>query len=464
MENTKLLKLIQTLSQDEWKYLRWFVQSNFFNTDPKLLRLYEALSKYHPTFGAKAVEKEKLFGKVFPGLDWDDAKWRNLVSKMVKVVEKYLAMLELDEFENRRLLAKAYGRRNLYELFEKEQNELIATVGCQPVQDAESLRKMRQLKHEFYFHPMTDKVENSPILSELEGELDLLHEVDKKLLACEKIVLNRIVKQPRSTSKISEPTFLLIYRAAYQMLTSGTESDFIKTKKIFEENINSLSESDQKWTLIQLQNFAADKVNKGEGAHYNPYILELYKIGLEFKILHENNQLTLPTYLNIVSTGAALKEFDWTAGFIETYNASLSVENQAPAKTFGLSMLYFQQNRYKEVISILSNFYSTDIHLLLSARLIEFRSYFVMFLSNPSYYDFLLSYSISFEKLINRKGILAKDKSTQYRKLIQAIRKMATLKISGNWNSKSRQQYFQTIKNDPAIIARPWLLEQLKNM
>ena len=65
MKNTKLIQLLGTFTTAEMNELGKFVRSPFHNESPKMIKLYDALKKYHPDFENKKFTKENIFSMIY---------------------------------------------------------------------------------------------------------------------------------------------------------------------------------------------------------------------------------------------------------------------------------------------------------------------------------------------------------------------------------------------------------------
>jgi len=94
----KLFLLLSSLSKEELKVLRKAVLSPLYNSNKKVVQLFELLRPKHPTFDASQKVKEKLYKKLFPAEGFNDYKWRRVCSELTKVIEQTL--IHIDTMEN----------------------------------------------------------------------------------------------------------------------------------------------------------------------------------------------------------------------------------------------------------------------------------------------------------------------------------------------------------------------------
>lgn len=477
MQGAKLIKMFKTLTPEECKYLRWFTQSNFFNTDPNLLRLFEALAKHHPAFNAKAMTKEGLFGKVFAGQAFSDAKWRNLVSKMAKVMEDYFVWLELEQQETARqkLLTAAYGRRNLYDLFEKSTDDLSEKLEKQSQQSADALRERVLVQLQYYHHPQTAKVDNLDRVQSAMDDLDHYYFAEKLRLACDLKVLENMVTGAASIRLKDEIlglvgqadgrqfVYLETYTRMFMLLEQPTTMEaFQAAFEFFSGIAGRLSAADRQFGLLHLLNYAINQANKG-GAGYRSQVLKLYKLGLEQKVLVQEGKISATTFINIVSYSSALKDFAWTEEFIITYESKLDKIVSNETKTISLGFLSFYKKDHAATIRLLRDFPFEDFNIVLMAKMLLIRCCFELFEEDVTYFNLFISYSKALEKFIKREKLLPGSKKKWYLNFGSALSKLARMKYHHKLDRLAKIKVKGEIEANEMVL-KQWLLEKLERM
>ncbi|MEM6380701.1 MAG: hypothetical protein AAF705_21135, partial [Bacteroidota bacterium] len=158
MHNSKLIKILKTLSPEEFRLLKKFLRSPFYNYTNSLVDLYEILRKHYPEFESPRLRKEKVFERLFPSTTYNDKKMRHTLSECTLLVEEFLVALKLREDQQlkKRILTEAYGQRNVYDLFERNTNELVEELENGPI-GMETYSQLSTLHRHYYFHPLTKK-------------------------------------------------------------------------------------------------------------------------------------------------------------------------------------------------------------------------------------------------------------------------------------------------------------------
>jgi len=105
MENSKLVELFKSLSPVEVQQFREFVASPYFNKNEDLVKLVNYLSEVSLDDSLNKVNKEYVFGLLFPGIPFDKKRLGYLMNYALKLAERYLA---IRHFEEKDSFAQAY--------------------------------------------------------------------------------------------------------------------------------------------------------------------------------------------------------------------------------------------------------------------------------------------------------------------------------------------------------------------
>ncbi len=90
MKKTKIVNLLSTFSSSEIKKFRDFVMSPYFNRNKNVIRLNEALMKFHPDYDSKLLTEKDIYSKVFGEGEFDYFKIKNISSDLYTLGLEYL--------------------------------------------------------------------------------------------------------------------------------------------------------------------------------------------------------------------------------------------------------------------------------------------------------------------------------------------------------------------------------------
>ena len=97
VKGVKLFLILKGLSGHEIKELKKAVQSPLYNTNERLICLYEVLKKQHPIFPNTTTFKEKIFRRIFPTEAFNDQKLRRAFSQLREVTEQFLIHQQINK-------------------------------------------------------------------------------------------------------------------------------------------------------------------------------------------------------------------------------------------------------------------------------------------------------------------------------------------------------------------------------
>lgn len=470
MHKSKLVQLLQILTPTEFKAYAKFIKSPFFNTNKNLPRFYAYCQKYYPDFDTPKMNREVVYKKLFPGKKYNYHAMGNLMSEFTTLTEEYLTNLQFqkNKFEKKNRLIKAYGERNAYSLFEKETQNQLEEIRQQPFRDVEYYGEVARLNFDYYFHTLTEKHNlKDEALEQLMESIDREFMLAKLRIGSELKSRERMLKQQydipflaeilENKNAICEQTpvlelFHLLFKLYEQ---SADDAVFFQLKNLYTNKIQQLRRLDQSLLLTQLINYAARQINFGKTTFYQE-CLDLYKLGLTYHLVLENQRIDEAVYGNIALLGCHAKDFEWTEKFIEEYAIYLREEQREDAKALAKGTLFFHQNDFEQAYQLFYN-HSFSHYYQPKARLYLIRVLYEQFLLNDSLFDLIIAKIESFEAFLYRNEILAPKTKEAYLNGIKVIKKM----ILGKNDKREIEGLKNWVNGEKRILIRSWLNKKL---
>lgn len=188
MHSSKLLTLISGLDASEFRWLHKFLKSPFYNTNQKVLRLFEYIKKYYPDLASPKLVKETAYQTLFPKQKFEAQKMRKLMHELATLVEDFMVAqhFQKNEFARKKILTKELGQRNLYGLFEKNSEEITSDLDKLPYRDKDYFLEQYLNKYQLLSHPLTPKRQNvKERLLPLSDGLDYFYFLQKLKMNCD---------------------------------------------------------------------------------------------------------------------------------------------------------------------------------------------------------------------------------------------------------------------------------------
>ena len=394
------------------------------------------------------------------------------MSFLLKLIEEFLSTREavVNPLYNQLHLAKAYRHLRLSKHFRQTMNQARKLHQSTPLRDFDYYEQAFRIEEEEYlFTGHTQRAHEN--VQELSDMLDLQYVTAKLKQSClmlshqtvHKInynsgllqeVLNYIVRNEEVLVHAAIALYYYYYRAATE---SQSESYFQLFKKVLLASADTFPSSEMRDFYNMAINYCVKVLNQ-QKENYKTYFRELFKLyqeGLKSGVFLEDGILSPFHFKNIVSIALQVKEFDWTAGFVNDYESYLSPEHRDTYVNFGLSKLRFEQKRYDEALVLLQQVDYADIFLNLSSKVMQMKTYYELY-----EYDALESFLNSFRTYVNRKkqsGDLRSYHQENYLNIIRLTQKLLTYNpFDKTEKSKLREEFEKT-----KVTERKWLLDQL---
>ena len=261
MKESKLFYLLKNLSKTEFKQFKKAVISPLFNSNSKVIQLFDLIKHQYPKFDNSQKTREALFSKLFPELPYNDLRLRRSFSDLTKVVERFMVFLEVEKNEARKeqLLIEAYGHGNLFAYFDRKTAEFSKNIENQTILNTADHHHLVDLKKGLYFHPQHNKYNlKDNTLADLADHLDayyILFKLEINLaMKNSSRILNKtypkrffeICEQAEAKELLHENPLFNLYLLANQILQTPTLELFETYEALLFRHLAQLRPNDQR--------------------------------------------------------------------------------------------------------------------------------------------------------------------------------------------------------------------------
>ena len=472
MVDSQLVRILKTFSGLEQKLLKKWVLSPYHNQREDVVLLLEHIIKLLKNDKIESISKEKAFKKVFPNQSYDDAKIRQTMHFLLKSVEEFLSYEELtkDEVKTEIALARNYRRRGLKKPFEKTLKKAEKIQSSNKIKDGNYYQNSYQLQKELYTYLTAQKRTPQINWQEINHKLDISYLANKLYNSCLMAVQKRLSKADYTSgflptimtyldnSDLLEVPAISIYYHMYKSYTSTQDEEqyFYKLREAIIESRELFTHSENREMLLMAINFCINKMNQGKTV-FNNIALELYKYGVTYGLLLDNQKISRWTFQNIVATASTLKEFNWAFQFINDYSTFLDDHDQSNIVHFCKAKLFYAQELYDDSMEELIQVKENDLLLNLSARYTLLKIYYI-----KDELEALESLLDSMNKYMTRKEIPPSHKRV-YQTMLSLTKKLSRV------NSYNRQEITKLktdIEQAPALphAERAWFIKQVETL
>jgi hypothetical protein len=481
MLSPKLFSYLSVFSASERLQFERYLRSPYFNESPLLRSLFEHINrrlndgKSHSLQQDKQLDKKFVWKKVYGKQPYKDGTLRRLCSELLQAAYQFTYIntcLSKEKEETLTLLKtvtepqQAKHFRGLSRKFNTlQQNSSRPDEGHFRQGYDYHLACHRQMearaeKQTDFFHlQRADYYLNcSYYLHKLRHYCDAL---GYGLFSAQKpeITLASHFFQEIETGGYTEkePWLRAYYLVARLFEAEDGEPLFYQLKdEFFNTIVKQVPESDANALCIHLSNYCiTKKINAGETRFFHE-LFDVYRQAIEAGLLLKNGILSYQDYKNIITVGLHIKELDWVEYFIQNHTERLPEEHRQNALTYNLAKVYFQQEKYEEVITQLREVEYASIVYTLGSKLLLLLTYFEMgeFLALDSLLD-------SFRIYLRRNREIARDVKEQYVNVIRFTRRLSRVNPG---DDRALQKIEEQMQACEALASRQWLQEKIAEM
>ena len=384
------------------KILEQFLQSPYINSNIKLPKVFSILQEV--LLNGQTETDETIFINIFPNIQTHKQHLYDAISQLYRIIEKFLVIQNIieDPFLQQQLLQHAYHQKQLH------------YTAATRLNSSSSEYYLHIYKQQMFHqkHILLDETIQTSALQHAFYHYNIYVLIEKLRLACSIISAQNFDKQETdfslleallqtiSNKDLEDHALLAIYFYTYKMLQQPeNESYFNQLQPLIYQNFRKFSKTEMREIILQANNFCIKRMNRGEEIYFRKSF-ELYKLGIEQKILLESGLLSRFTYTNVVTIALRLNETDWTKAFIETNKKYLEEKFRESSYSFNKAKLWHAQKRYDKTIQLLQQADYDDVLLNLSAKTLLLKMY-----AELSYTEALEYHIQSMKKFISRKKL-----------------------------------------------------------
>jgi hypothetical protein len=442
MPSAKLIQILNTLSPKEFKKLETYMQSPFFNTNPRLITMVKLLRKATPDFEHPSLGKEALFRAMYgKEVAYNEQQVYDHISFLMRHLEDFLVQLDLeeDDYLKKIKLMRTLTNRGLNDHFSRTEKKVRRKLTKEGGRNSDYFLNEFNLNREsnYSFTKRYQRGFDNNLINMVQS-LDAFYFITKLRYACEILSRSKIVNfsyelemMPEIIACLQEDEHpflqipaIQIYLKIYLLLTEPEhESDHYQDLvNLLEQHCQEFEVSEGQTMITFAMNFCINKVNSGEGQYFQK-IFQLYQLMIKNDVLLVDGKLNHQYFKNIVSVGLNLKEFEWIRKFMDDYHIYITEEKRETAYNYNLANYYYYQKEYRKALRTLQFLEIDDVYYHLSVKKLLLKTYYEL-----EEEDSLESLVSTFYAYIKRNKTISKSNFEAYRNLLRFVRKADKLR------------------------------------
>lgn len=388
MIESKFIQTFLALNNDEKRYLKKWISSDFVNKNDDISKLYKFIETRR-TINSRTISKERIHEYLYPNTEFNDLRIRHLIWQANEIVEDFIVYYRIKQKKEKKelMLARFFAERDLPKIANQHiENGLLEL-------EKSSIRNSNYYSYQYQYHTQfhqTNSKNNRSVdlkFQEIEDTRSkyfiletlkyacIVHSIQKiASIKIENPALEYVIEMVKN-DRFSDCIPITIYYHIYLVTFYEDEAAFDIFLKEAQKNNAIFSMQDLRDMYLLAINFCVKKSNQNI-EKYTRLTFEIYIYAIENKFLLENNEISRFSFTNVVSLGIKLKQLEKTDAFIKKYAALLANEYKQNTIDFNTAKLHFSKKEYEKALKILLTNEFKDTIWNLNAKFILLKIYF----------------------------------------------------------------------------------------
>jgi hypothetical protein len=457
--------LIHSLTRAELREARRWLAGPGHPRRQGVLELFDYLAAAAQR--GRPASQETAWAALYPDQPYNDQQLRLLLSYLLRSLERFLALRELegDAFLPDRLLLQAYRQRKLPRHFAHVLQRARKRLGRQPWRHPEYLLADYALEQEHYQMESAEGRTREFNLQEQETQLTCAFLAMKLRQGCLLLAHQAVFNTPYQVELEAEllalatrPPYaelpaVAVYRDGYRALRSPEQEDlFAPFRQQLMQSLDCFPQEELRDLFLLGINLCIRNINRNREGFLRE-ALELYRSGIEAGLLIEDGRLSRFAYHNAIGIALRLGELDWAEQFLHRYRELLEPEQQAAAFSLNAARLSFARRDFGQALLDLQQADYKDLLNNLAAKTLQLKIYYEL-----GELGLLDSHLRAMQAFLRRQHHLGYHQQN-YRNIARFAARLLALPPG---DETVRQKLRAAIEQAEPLTEKEWLLEQLE--
>lgn len=483
MQSNTAVELLKLLNEDEIKDLREFLLSPVFNKRKEMVKIFEVIIRFRPEYSHRNLDKEKLFGKIYPGKKFNGKSLSVRLAELSALIREFLAFkgYKKNDIHKKILLANELNLREKYSMSEKYLNEALNNLENDKINDPKYFENKYNILTGLCEVFAAEYDYKKRINSEIKKAECLLSFLLIELLnnAATIITINVNNKEFRDSSLVNHflenisvssyleylkdsgneqyPVVAIYYYAYMNRKEPDNEKHYYDMKEIIFREYGRFSKQDQ----FKFYNFLSRAFYPGLFKKDKKFFMERHIIDKFFNeldvFLTLNGKYMYPEiYNNAFNTAILVNEFDWAEQFITGNKNKLLPGIRENTFNYCMAMLCNKRNDFNRSIDFLSKIKFPELSYNLDVRVCYIINYYELNL-----YDQLIASIDSYKHFISDSRNLPEHIMSWAQISLRFITKITNAKFGNKKLDYAELKEAESFQN---FMARRWIIEKIKEL
>lgn len=391
LKNTKVVRLLQSLSPKEAKdFAQWLTsRSPSGNSAPQ--KLLAVLLSYHPDFSDRELEKMAIFKKSFRGRGFSGNYLRKQCNALYVALQDWLVQQQANRQWEELLFLRQLQERKSDHDFQLFLNPAKESLEQYPYRDAEYFERTYLLAQEQdRFFGRQQERRYDPALQQQSDALDHYFIIQKLRLACEMLNRNRIIQADYAPHLLPEilkvikletryrevPAIAIYWQVWRSLQVDFSMEDYQKFVDLLLVHPSTFPPEEMREIYRYAQNYCIRQINGGQ-RDFLQHLLKLYQHQLDCDLFLLDGVFPANDFKNIITLGLQLEAFPWIRQFLEDYRQYLSPAQADNIYNYSLAQFYYTTKTYDKAVDLLREVQFTDRYYDINGSIMLLKIYLV---------------------------------------------------------------------------------------
>lgn len=467
MKKSKLVLILKSLNKTELLAFNHFLACKLFNKREPPIQLFNYLKAELKSSKPK-LDKEAAYKRMFPGVPYEDKAMRSIMHQLAAPLDKFLAFSKLYDNDGDELIAlcKAYRERNMLKLFESAVTKTTSIQDRSKYRDSEYHQRNYLLQREQYYASTQKGRGLETNLDRVAQSLDISYFADRLRQSCYMLshqsvynisydftLVEELIKEVERQDLLHIPA-ISIYYYCYLAQRYPDQLEFynsLRNNLVSYSNLFTIAEMKDIYLLAI--NIAIKTYNQGS-VELVPDLLELYRSGVDQKILLTNQVLSRFTYKNMIALALFTEKFEWAAEIMEAYTPLLEPEYREISYQYNLAKYHYSKGAYSDALQLLFLLDSNDdIYTNISTKVLLSRIYY-----EQQEFESLDNLIQSFKKTLSRNKKILGYHFKSYKNFVNYCYKLLQLNL---FDKSAKKNLLEEVKTEQPLLDKFWFMKQL---
>jgi hypothetical protein len=481
MHNSIAIELLKGLSKEELRLLKDLIASPFFNRNKTLIRLFEIISDCAPGYTSRALERKKLFRKLYPGREFNEGTLKTRMSELVSLIKEFILQKGLKEkrLERKLWLSEELSKRKFFGMAEKQLNEASEEINESGAPDTDFFRKNLEIlsqKHALYL--AQDMKKETYMLSIERGEYLINYSLNMIMQIMNDIEITGMEAQVKPEIEIGKlfsenfnikeflsalekkeykyyPVLAVSYYGYASFLEPGNEEVFFKLKELVFEYHESISKKElyNFWSILSnsaFLNYLSKGVKFAEHSH------EINKFFLERNVLPASGQFPPLLYQNAILNAIIVKDTEWAESFAASYKEKLVPGTSESRYSYVMALIEFEKRNFNRSLEYAISIRFNDVFDKVNTRMVVIKNYYEL-----GHWEQVFSMLDSLKHFINESKELPEYNVVRLQKMAKYMGKLTAARADGK---KLDYADFKEAEKEKPFQISEWILEKMKEL